>query len=97
MKTATHNKLLTALATLDSLEDFHEVNLMFNSAQRDLSERVKRNFRVGDKVQFTASRTNKLIKCTIIAINIKNIKVREDDKEFGGLWNVAPAFLKARV
>lgn len=93
MKTSTRTKLASALALLEPA-DYSEAASMFNSQRALLGERAKATFSVGDKVEFTRSKTGEVVKGSIIAINRKNVRVREDNRIMN--WSVPPSMLRAR-
>ena len=76
--------------TLDN-DGLNEIKTTINFRRRELSQKIKNQFDVGDKVWFS-SRKGMKVKGMITKINRKNIVVKENDSWTS--WNVSPSLLK---
>tara|TARA_Y100001963_G_C6722070_1_gene419605 strand:+ start:856 stop:1146 length:291 start_codon:yes stop_codon:yes gene_type:complete len=78
------------ILTLDN-DGLNEIISTINFRRREISQRIKNQFKVGDRVWFNGRR-NKRVEGTIDKINRKNIVVKEDNGWTS--WNVSPSLLK---
>jgi hypothetical protein len=91
MSSNTITEIFKLVQAIENLDELFLVSTMLQNKHKDLRNRAKFNFRVGQRVSFPA-RNGTQVTGIIDKINRKNVKVRAD----GGLrWNVSPVYLKA--
>tara|TARA_Y100000034_G_scaffold110158_1_gene142076 strand:- start:816 stop:1091 length:276 start_codon:yes stop_codon:yes gene_type:complete len=84
--------IIASILALDSDDELAQVYDAFKVRRRQLGDKKKNGFTVGDRVKFRSRRDNSWVCGEVSKLMIKNIGVRTDD---GLNWRVAPAFLEA--
>ena len=75
---------------INDLDDLKAITNAIRCRRTELSNRIKNNFKVGDKVWFLSKTKNEKIYGVVYKINSKNIQVKVDDYNF---WNCSPSLL----
>jgi hypothetical protein len=91
LKKSDINKFETLFDKMESSEDFAYVARMFKSAQKFNAEKKKMEFRVGQNVQFTNSKTGE----TVIGMLVKKNPTYQHVKTESGTWKVPASMLSA--
>ena len=85
--------IIKNIRAIDSTEDLRTIANALHQHRTYMNAQATRNFVVGDTVEFQG-RYGKMVQGIVRKIKIKNIIVEENNKPYGGRWNVSASLLK---
>lgn len=91
LKKSDINQIEKAFSKMSSSEDFAYVARMFKAQQKFHAACKKAEFRVGQEVQFTNSRTGEIVSGTLVKKNPTYQHVKTES----GTWKVPASMLSA--
>jgi hypothetical protein len=85
--------IIKNIRAIDSTEDLRTIAEALHQHRTYMNAQATRNFVVGDQVEFQG-RYGKMVQGIVRKIKIKNIIVEENNKPYGGRWNVSASLLR---
>ena len=82
--------IVNEIYKVNDLDDLRAITNAIRCRRTELSNRIKSNFKVGDKVWFLSKTKNEKVYGVIHQIDKVKIQVKVDDYNF---WNCSPSLL----
>ena len=83
-------QIVSQIYNIDSMDDLRAITNAIRCRRTELSNRLKGNFRIGQRVWFLSKTKNEKVYGVIHQIDKKNIQVKVDDYN---IWRVSPSLL----
>ena len=83
-------QIVSQIYNIDSIDDLTAIANAIRYRRTALSNIIKNNFKVGDKVWFLSKTKNKKVYGDVYKIDKKNIQVKVDDYN---IWRCSPSLL----
>lgn len=83
-----------------TLTELHDLNTsvvkLIRSRRNEAAQDAKRQFRVGDAVEFHLPKAGRFVHAVVEKINARNVSCRETNPDGDIRWTVNPTLLRAR-